>query len=122
MDSSSFIRVDKIFNSKIVVAGDTLYSSVIDLSMCSGSIAMQLKITGDGTLKIDVLYSNDGISFYIPETNTSVVTGLTKTSGGGSDGGVMFTFSADVAAFMKFRITETGGANSVTVTGIVAIN
>lgn len=121
MLSSNDIQTTTIFSAKATLASGTSLSSALDITKCNGTFSVQATITGDGTVKFDALYSNDGTDYLVPESATALISSLTKTSGAGSDGKVFFTFSGKVAKYMKLRITETGTANPVTITADIAM-
>lgn len=86
------------------------------LNGVSGFFTLQYAITGDGTAKIEYLSSLDGTNYIEPSSATDIATGLTKTSGSGSDGKDVISFSPIAAPKYKIKVTETGGANSITIT------
>jgi hypothetical protein len=93
-------------------------SSEINLSSYrpNGYFSIQVALTGDGTAKFEYLLSNDGTNYLEPSSASDIGTGLTKTGGPGSDGKEIYSFSPELAKHMKIKVTETGGANSITVT------
>ena len=74
-----------------------------------GDATLQWTVTGDGTLKIEVLPSNDGVVFN--DIVDDIVTGQTKTSG--ISGTNMIAFGIPPCDQVKFKFTETGGANHI---------
>lgn len=113
--------VIKIFDNVEIVAGGTALSSVIDLTLSGGNFSLQLEVTGDGTLQAEKVMSNNGADFLAPEGDVPFLSGITKTSGPGSDGLVIEGFAANVAEQMKILLTETGVAETVTVSGWLAV-
>ena len=117
-------NVIKIFDGVTILAGGTALSSPpLDISLSGGNFSLQLEVTGDGTLEVEKVLSNNGADFLVPEGDVGVpiLTGITKTSGPGGDGKLMEGFSSDVAESMKILLTEKGGADPVTVTGWLAV-
>jgi len=120
------LRVKTVFGAKEVVASATETSGIKDISGASGFFSLQALITGDGTCKLGYIASNDGNDFVAAEGEYSgsnfaeIMSGLTKTSGPGSDGKVIIQFSPHFARYYKIVVVETGGANSVTVTANLA--
>jgi len=116
------LRVKTVFGAKTVVASATETSGITDISGASGFFSLQATITGDGTVKLGYIASNDKNDFIAPEGEYSgsnfveIMSGLTKTSGPGSDGKVLVQFSPHFARYYKIVAIETGGANSVTIT------
>lgn len=107
-----------------ITASSSYTSAAIDLAELVGAnsrairpdgfFGLQYTITGNGTAKIEYLLSNDGTTYVEPSAATDIATGLTKTSGPGSDGKDYVAFSPEVSRYLKIKVTETGGANSVT--------
>ena len=121
MDTGKSIFTEKIFDGEVVAASGTALSRVFDLSQAGGQFSIQLELTGDGTAKVEWIGSNDGVDFIKPNNASDIVTAFTKTSGPGSDGKHIYGFNVSLVKSMKIKITETGGANSVTVTATIAI-
>lgn len=115
------IEVYRVFNAQATAASGTSTSDAIDLHCRSGYFSLQVAITGDGTCKFEYLISNDGVNFIEPSSASDIASSKVKTSGPGSDGKDIFSFTPVISRFIKIRITETGGANSVTVTAHLAI-
>lgn len=81
----------------------------------TGFFSLQYVITGaGGTLKFEYQVSNDCVNFV--NTGTDIGSGLTSSSGPGSDGKDLLAFSPESAMCMNILATETGGASAVTVT------
>ena len=112
----------KVFDGVTIVAGGTALSDMFDVDLSGGFFSIQLEITGDGTLKVEQKMSNnDGVDYLIPEGAVPIMSGLTKTSGPGTDGKVIKGFKCDLGALSKILLTETGGADTVTVSGWLAV-
>jgi len=79
----------------------------------NGYYSLQSEISGSGTAKYEVLLSNDGVNFIVSKT---IKENITAASGPDADGNDIYSFSTMVAGFCIIRVTETGGANSVTIT------
>jgi len=118
------IAVKKVFDSITIPAGGSKESEVIDLNVHDprGNFSLQVEVTGSGTLKGEVLLSNDGANFIEPSSVFDIFSGFTATSGPNGDGRDIFPVELNmVVRYMKIRVTETGGANSATITGYLAI-
>ncbi len=103
----------KIFDEVEIAASASALSSAIRLANAKGFFSLQMEITGDGTVKVEYLPSNNKTDFVASENGSEIATALTKTSGTG--GKVFFSFQVDVAKEIKLKITETGGANGNTI-------
>jgi hypothetical protein len=114
-------NVLKVFDAVNIPANGNVLSQAIDVSLSGGNFSLQLQVAGNGTVKADRLLSNNGTDFLIAEGDTPILTGITKTSGPGSDGKVIDGFTANVTNYIKIKLTETGGANDATVTGWLAV-
>lgn len=120
------IHVQRVLSAETIAAGGTSYGFTIDLEQFKplGNITMQATITGDGTCKFFPTQSIDGTNFMRPTGVNEIATSLTKTSGPGSDGKVMYAIghsdyvSGDMlkARYLRVNCTETGGVNPVVIT------
>ena len=117
------ITVLKLFTTKTITASGNASSVALDLQQyaMSGFFSIQYLITGDGTGKIEYNLSNDGATYLEPSSASDIGSSLTKTTGPGSDGKDILPFSPELARYMKIKVTETGGANSIVVTLWLAI-
>lgn len=115
----------KIFNAVTISASGNSSSEKIDLrSLANGGFfSLQYAITGDGTCKFEYLLSNEDAATTMiePSTASDIGSSLTKTSGPGSDGVDLLTFSPELARWLQIKCTETGGANGVVITAWIAI-
>lgn len=107
-----------LFNALTIAASGSAESSVIDLDALKslGYFSIQVELTGDGTAQIEYLSSNDNVSYLVPASASDIVTAFTKTSGDGSDGNDLISYTPEPSKFQKIRITETGTTDSITVT------
>ena len=115
------IQTKLIFNAQEIAAGGNAVSDAINLQGIDGYFSIQVALTGDGTAKFEYLMSNNNSDFLEPSSASDIATGHTKTSGPGADGKDIYAFDPDLAKFMKIKVTETGGANTITVTVTSAI-
>ena len=115
------ILTEEIFTAEAVTAGSSATSSAFDLNLTGGQFSLQIEVTGDGTAKLEWLGSNDGVDYVKPNNANDIVTAFTKTDGPGSDGKHIYSFNVSLVKFLKIKITETGAADSVTVTATQAI-
>lgn|SRR5574343_108870 len=97
-----------------ITASGSYTTDPLDCQGLKGFFSLQWVLTGDGTAKIEYLPSNDGSNY--PDTEPDIVSGITKTSGPASNGIDMDSFQPIPCNFMKIKVTETGGANSVALT------
>ena len=107
MHRSIQVTVNSIFSSEEIAAGESATSVALDLTNSSGECRLQFALTGDGTATIEALESLDNVTFFA--NPTPIAEGLTKTPGSG-----LLSYTAETVAHVKFKITETGGVNSVT--------
>ena len=115
------IQVTKIFDAETIAASGSSSSSEIRLNNMRGYFSLQLEITGDGTATVEYQLSNDGSTFLEPTSAGDITSGFTKTSGPGSDGKDIFTIRPEIARRMKVVVTETGGADTITVNAYLAV-
>uniref|UniRef100_A0A6M3L3Z6 Uncharacterized protein n=1 Tax=viral metagenome TaxID=1070528 RepID=A0A6M3L3Z6_9ZZZZ len=106
-------------HSAVVIAKSGVSSSdIINLSNlpANAKFYFDLLIAGDGEAKAEYnIGDNDDDTFYEPAAATDICTGHIKTTGTG--GRTRYLFTPIVGERMKIKITETGGANSITATG-----
>lgn len=113
----------KVIDSETISAGGNFVSEAIKLNevVYQGYFSLQVEVSGDGTCKFEAEESVNGVDFLVPSEATDIASGVTKTSGPGSDGKDIYSFYPLVAGHLKIKVTETGGVNSVTVSAWVAI-
>jgi len=110
------MSVTTVLSAVTVALSTTQTSAAIDLAGVRGYFSIQYAITGDGTLTLSYTLSNDGTNYLLPSADSTIATGLTKTSGPGGDGKDIISFNPTIARFMKITATETAGANAAVVT------
>lgn len=101
-----------LFNGTSIAASQTSTSVAVDLSKLNinGVFAVHYTVAGSGTAKLEYLVcSTSGGTYMEPAAATDIATG--KTSGT-----YYATFEPEVTPFIKIKATETGGANSITLT------
>jgi len=111
--------VNKIFDAITIGASSVARSILLDLQAYAkeGFFSLQIELTGTGTAKFEYENSNDGETFITQSAAVDqIVTGFTNSSGPGSDGKDLISFEPEPAKKMRIVCTETGGANSVTIT------
>jgi len=125
MDHSRVTFIEKIFSAQEVAASGTAYSRIIDVGKVAGNASLQITLTGDGTGKFEWVGSNDEdavVANFIELNGVSdIVTAFAKTTGPGSDGKHIYPFTISAVKKLAIKVTETGGANSITVTAILAL-
>lgn len=106
----------KIWDAAVIAASasDTTQAYGPGVWLERGYFSLQLTVAGTGTAKIEYECSNDGETFVTPTGAVDIVTAATA----GTD---LYSFSPKFAAFYRFKATETGGANSVTLTATLAV-
>lgn len=113
-----------LFNAAAILAGADSESTVLDLDAgyhAAGFFSLQVALTGDGTAKIEYLLSNDGVNYLEPSSGADIILAHTKISGPGGDGKDIYSFQPEIARYMKIKITETGGADAIAVTAVIAV-
>lgn len=111
------IIIRKAQDAVTLTASATHESQAIDLYgyRPTGFFSLQYAISvSAGTVTFEYYISNDGVNFV--NTGADIGTSLSKTSGPGSDGNDLLSFSPEPARFMKIRATETSGTTAATVT------
>lgn len=125
MDYTKSTTVVKIFDAQAVVKNTSVYSDIFDVRKLAGNASLQVLLTGDGTAKIEWVGTNDEdavvAAFIKPNNANDIVTAFTKTSGPGSNGKHIYPFSISLVKRMAIKVTETGGANAVAITAILAV-
>ncbi len=116
------VWTEKVFNSKTISSGSSEKSAEIPLYLANGNCSLQVEVTGDGTVKFEYELKNDiNADYLIPSDASAIATSITKSSGSDGNGKDHFSFSVAPAIKAKIKATETGGANSVTVTAWLAM-
>lgn len=116
MTTAQDIRTMTLFNAQSIAASGTASSVAIDLNNFkpAGFFSIQVTLTGSGTGKFEYELSNDGVTYLTPSSAVDIVTAHTV----GND---IYSFSPELARYMKIKITETGGADPIVVTVVLAI-
>jgi len=111
-----------IFFGQFIAAGTTSTSSVIKLKdlRAIGFFSLDFRVFGSGALTLEYLLSNDGGTPFLTSTST-IMTGLTSTSGPDNNGLDLIPFTPTTAIDMTIRATETSGASSATITMTMAV-
>ena len=117
------ITIKQTHASTAISASESSTSAAVDLGAIkpNGYFSLQVTLSGSGTGKGEYLLSNDGITYLEPSSASDIFTGLTATGGPGSDGADIYSFSPEIARYLKIKITETGGSSSITVTTTLAV-
>jgi hypothetical protein len=125
MDHTKSTTIKTIFDAEEIAASGTVYSDIFGVKQLAGNASIQLLVTGDGTAKVEWVGSLDEdavvAAFIKPNNANDIVTAFTKTDGPGGDGKHIYSFTIKLISRIAIKITETGGANSVTVTAILAL-
>jgi hypothetical protein len=90
-----------------ISASGTYTTEAYDSSQLQGYFSLQWTIVGSGTMKAEVLVSNDGVTFF--DIDTDIATGKTVGTG-------MVSFTVTPCNQLKIKFTETAGANTISVT------
>ena len=121
--AQEIMRTLMVMNAVTVAASGSYTSHTINLEdyKAKGFFSLYIALTGDGTGKFEYELSADGSTFLTPSSATDIVTAHLKTSGPGSDGKDLYSFSPEVAKDMKIKVTETGTSNSITITAYLTV-
>lgn len=109
-------------NTGEIAASGSFTSEAIDLAQYSNEnrFSLQYNVTGDGTLKIEVYGSSDGVNFV--DLGIDVDTDAVVTGGPGSDGKYApTTITMILCRWIKLYFTEVGGVDSVTAESYLAV-
>jgi len=125
MDLDRSTTVLQAFSSIEILAGESEYSDIYDLTKSAGNASIQLEVTGNGTARVEWVGTNDDTAlvtaFITPNNASDIVTAFTKTSGPGSNGKHIYPFGLSLVKKIAIKVTETGGVNPVTVTALLVI-
>lgn len=103
---------DLLFDGVEISAGESKTSHAIHLWDGKNDHAFEYTITGDGTASVTVYTSISGREWI---SNGVKASGIGKTSGPGSDGKDNIPVSLRPSELLKIMVTETGEAESVTI-------
>ena len=112
----------KLFDAETITASGSKTSEAVKVDRADGVFSFYESITGDGTIKIEYLVSVDGTNFVTPSTASEIATSQTKASGTSGKDVIAFASGHPILApYIKIKVTETGGVNSVTLTGYLTV-
>jgi hypothetical protein len=98
-------------SSGTIAAGASYTTDPYDCTELVGYFSLQWTVTGDGTMKAEVLVSNDSGTFL--ELDPDITSGQTKSTG---TGGVNMTdFIVSPCNQFKIKFSETGAASTIAV-------
>jgi len=100
--------------SKTLAKSATDTTGRITLNGPVGYTSLQVTLTGTGTGKFEVLYSNDDVTYVTPTGVVDIVTAHTV----GTD---IYKINDGIFRYMKIKATETGGVNPITFTATLAV-
>ena len=117
------IRTFDLFTTEAISASGSATSMNIDLNQPqpAGYFSVYVELTGTGTGQVTYELSNDGTNYLTPSSAADIVTAHTAASGPGSDGKDIYSFTPELGAYMRIKVTETGGANAIAVTVVLAV-
>jgi hypothetical protein len=102
--------VYRVVDDETILASGSFPSDPVKVSYADGFFSVEYVMTGTGTAKIEYLISsNKAGPFITPASASDIATGITV----GSD---IVSFAPELGKWMKIKVTETGGANPVTIT------
>lgn len=115
------MRVETVFAGLVVAASGSVYSNGLSLLGLEGYVSLYFANSGDGTATLIYELSNDNTNWSQVTTLSSLATGFVKTSGPASDGKTFLYFNPPVAAWLRLKVTETGGASTLIVTAVLGM-
>lgn len=117
------MHIDEIFKQKALLATETA-EYIVDLNRLNAEGYFSLQVvwnSGAGVIKAEYNLSNDGVNYIEPTDAEDIFTGFTEAQGPGNSDTDIFTFTPDLARFIKIVITETGEAAPINFDVILAI-
>lgn len=118
MDHSKSTTIKEIFTAEAIAKSGVAYSEIIDVRQLAGNASLQITLAGTGTATFDWIASNDETAliaaFVKPSNANDIVVDMAA-------GTAIYSFTIKLVGRMAIRVTETGGANSITVTAIIAL-
>lgn len=108
-----------LFEAQTIAAGETAESAIVDVNSIRplGNFASQFIVSGEGTVKAELYLSIDGTNFVLYDTLFTGETKLTAPLPGKLEMHVLA-----VCLKFKVKLTETSGADSVTVSHYLGVN
>ena len=106
-----------VIDAQTITASGSYTSDPVNLNFLAsdGVFSLHYVITGNGTAKFEYLMLNEATGTYIePSEATDIGTGKTV----GND---ILSFTPVVGRMIKIKATETGAANTVTITAYLII-
>lgn len=104
----------KIFDEIVIPAGGSInYDQDLGYWKTFGHVSLHIVLVGTGTAKFTYESSNTGKDFVVAEGAADILAAMTV-------GTELVAFDPKFAKHIRFVVEETGGANSVTVTVVVA--
>lgn len=123
MTTAQDVRTMIVFNAETVAASGNSSSAAINLNdfKPNGYFSLQITLTGSGTGKFEYELSNDGVNYLTPSSAADIITAHDVTTGPASDGKDLYSFSPELAKYMKIKVTETSTTDAIVVTAILAL-
>jgi hypothetical protein len=105
----------------VIAASGSATTEAINLVGYEDTCVCFLQLSGSGTASLIYELSLDNVNWSQVATYSSLVTGFLVTSGPASDGKDYLYFNPPAAAWLRFKISETGTSNSIIVTLIAGV-
>ncbi len=125
------IQDSRLFSATVVAASATVKSVPVDLKgfKPDGYFTLHVSVTsGTGTVKLTYELANTtkrctdpAVVYVTPSTASDIVTAHTVSSGPGSDGNDLYSFTPELGVCMKIVAEETGTSNPITITADLAV-
>lgn len=112
------VTATKIIDTVTIAAGASHTSKAIKLNDNQAVyFSLQATVSNDGTCKFEYLMSLNGIDYTEPTSASDIASGITSSSGSGTDGKIYYSFRPEPGKYMKIKVTETvNSTNPVVVT------
>jgi len=108
-----------ILDSVTIGAGEVAYSDPFNIEGTNGEMGLYIVVVGNGQITIQTeIKMHPDVDFVRPTDEGDIVTDFTATDGNDTDGRDVRYVALIPCLGVRFKITETGGVNSVTATFI----
>jgi hypothetical protein len=117
-------NVIQIWGAETILASANVESQsfALDWYHLQGFFSLHIQLSDDGAGDFQYGIGNDKATWlYSSDPGDDIVTGMVKTDGPGTDGNQIYSFDPPVSGYIKFKVTETGGADPIVVSAWLAM-